>query len=173
MSVARRRGTHQICQRGDAGFFGFEPQQRAQLGHVVLEIRVLMPTDGSLPYLVVTVNGLLRDDEEWLKRRDQRMGRREGMPDDEPHEPTINESGAITQRMSALSSKERDALDEAVTVLYFTDSSKSRDALVHYPQIAESRCRRGERIRPGRLGPCNESGVGRVTTRVIERLSRL
>ncbi len=131
------RVTYQVCLRGATGLFGFELQQlaellqqHAQLGHEVLETRVGMPMDGALPYLTVTVNRLLPEDESWLQRRDQRMGPSHGVPEGEPHDSrTINETGAIARRIAALSSKERDALDEAVTALYFTDSSKYRGTL--------------------------------------------
>ena len=131
------RVTYQVCLRGETGLFGFELeqlaellQQHAQLGHVVLETRVTMPTDGALPYLAVTVNRLLPEDASWLQHRDERMGQSPGMSGGELHDSrTINETGAIARRVAALSSKERDALDEAVTALYFTDSSKYHGTL--------------------------------------------
>jgi hypothetical protein len=117
------RVTYQVCLRRETGLFGFEweqlaelLQQHAQLGHVVLETRVTMPTDGALPYLAVTVNRLLPEDASWLQHRDERMGQSPGMSGDELHDSrTINETGAIARRVAALSSQERDALDEAVT----------------------------------------------------------
>ena len=131
------RVTYQVCLRGATGLFGFELeqlaallQQHAQLGHVVLETRVVMPTDGALPYLAVTVNRLLPEDESWLQHHDQRMGQSRGVPDGEPHDGrTINQSGMIDRRLEGLSAKERAALDEAVTALYFTDSSKYHGTL--------------------------------------------
>lgn len=131
------RVTYQVCLRSKAGFFGVELQQlaellqqHAQLGHLVLESRVVMPMDGALSYLTVTVNRLLPEDESWLQRRDQRMGPRHGVPDGEPHDSrTINQPGTIGCQLEGLSAKERDALDEAVCALYFADSSKYRGAL--------------------------------------------
>ncbi len=129
-----RRVTYQVCLRQEPGFFGLELQQLAALlrehdhmGHLIIDTRVVMPTYGALPTLVVTVSGLLPNDETWLAQRDLRMGTAKEASAGVLHDArTINESGPIARRLEGLSPKERVALDEALTALYFDDSSEFR-----------------------------------------------